>query len=121
MRNPFFHNFKGTDAYAAPEALGDGSEDIHAYPVDIWAIGVCFLHFHSGVYPFDSDDGEDDDILSFMERIQKKVITYPEDLEADVRKLIEGMLIRNPEKRITIRTIKTTEFGMTVKWDDYEV
>merc|ERR1712080_749199 len=65
---------RGTPDYLAPEIL---LEHGHGFPVDMWALGVCFYEFVTGVPPFNDDSPE----LVF-EHILQHEIMWPEDEES---------------------------------------
>lgn len=88
----------GTPAYMAPEQVfGERELD---YRVDVWALGVMLHELLTGVRPIEGDN---------YGQIAKKLLSEPvrsvaalrPDLPADVVDLVDRMLIREPENRLS--------------------
>lgn len=83
----------GTPYYMAPEAWA-GKSDAQS---DIWSLGVVLFEMLSGEVPFDGDTP-----LVVMNRINTMppdLKKLPENIPADLRKIISRMLTRDRKKR----------------------
>jgi serine/threonine protein kinase len=88
----------GTPAYIAPEILRD--EGYYGFAVDIWSSGVVLYAMLYGTVPFKANQ---------MSELQKIIInaeySLKEDISAEARDMIKGLLEKDPEKRMTIPMI----------------
>ncbi|PKC68750.1 Pkinase-domain-containing protein [Rhizophagus irregularis] len=103
----------GTPNYIAPEVLFDRTNG-HSFEADIWSLGVIMYTLLFGRPPFQTD-GEVDQIYR---RIKELKYEFPSHITVskEAKKLINLMLILEPEKRLTIQQILNHEFfslGMT--------
>lgn len=92
----------GTYEYLCPEMV---KESGHTPAVDIWCLGILLYEMNCGFTPFKA---QTKDML--MENISKGRIQYPNAVSIPLRGLISKMLEKNPEKRITIESIKKHEW-----------
>ena len=87
----------GTPAYIAPEILKDKG---YTFNVDLWSAGVVLFAMLYGTVPFKANN---------MEELHKLIVkgkyTLKEDISAEARNLLRGLLEVNPEKRLTIKQI----------------
>lgn len=86
---------------------------INGKSLDIWSLGITLYCFVHGYCPF-----EDDDILGLYEKIMHDAIVYKVGISAELLDLLQKMLHRDPEERITILQIKehpwTTTLGSQI-------
>ena len=87
----------GTPAYMAPEVHAAKGK-IKGKPTDIWSLGVCLYAMLVGMVPFRGKTIEE-----LQELIIKGEFTFPssaDGLSKQAKKLIQGMLERDPDKRL---------------------
>jgi [calcium/calmodulin-dependent protein kinase] kinase len=72
---------------------------------DIWQLGVTLYSLVFGCVPF-----YDENIIKLYEKIQFDELTFPPvpRISPLLKNLIENMLLKNPEKRITLPQIKVS-------------
>lgn len=110
---------KGTPAYNSPElceassnALA-GGDVLHGKPIDMWALGITVYRLLFGVMPFYCDGTIfqlydsilNDDILIPTEVLTNNggmVTVLPNDFAV----ILDGLLERDPEKRMTIQELR---------------
>ncbi|XP_037630413.1 calcium/calmodulin-dependent protein kinase kinase 1b isoform X1 [Sebastes umbrosus] len=93
----------GTPAFMAPEMMTEHEQSFSGKALDVWAMGVTLYCFVIGKCPF-----YDEYIISLHNKIKNKPVEFPKiPLISDkLKELIERMLDKNPETRITIPEIK---------------
>ncbi|XP_054457781.1 calcium/calmodulin-dependent protein kinase kinase 1b [Anoplopoma fimbria] len=93
----------GTPAFMAPEMITEHEHSFSGKALDIWAMGVTLYCFVFGKCPF-----YDKYIVSLHNKIKNKPVEFPETplISYELKELIERMLDKNPETRITIPEIK---------------
>ncbi|KAJ3260002.1 Serine/threonine-protein kinase stk11 [Boothiomyces macroporosus] len=101
----YSQTFAGTHQFVPPEVLKDESETgFDGTKVDIWAAGVVLYYMVAGKLPFEFEDEEN--IIDLHERIIKGVYQMPKDIPADCQDLIDKILQKEPEQRLTIEKIQ---------------
>ncbi|XP_041796495.1 calcium/calmodulin-dependent protein kinase kinase 1b isoform X1 [Chelmon rostratus] len=93
----------GTPAFMAPEMMTEHEQSFSGKALDVWAMGVTLYCFVFGKCPF-----FDEYIVSLHNKIKNKPVEFPETplISNELKELIEKMLDKNPETRITIPEIK---------------
>lgn len=96
-------NTAGTPAFMAPETMTEHEQSFSGKALDVWAMGVTLYCFVFGKCPF-----YDEYIVSLHNKIKNKPVEFPETplITKELEELIERMLDKNPETRITIPEIK---------------
>ena len=84
----------GTPIYLAPEIIKEQGHDEH---VDIWCIGVLLFELTTGNVPFQGND-----IETLQNNILKLKITWPRDINTDVKNLILKILKLDPNSRLPL-------------------
>lgn len=96
----------GSPCYAAPELVV--SEGMYVgSAVDIWSCGVILYAMLCGYLPFDDDpeNPDGDNINLLYKYILNTPLAFPEYVSADARDLLQKMLVPDPAKRCTMKTI----------------
>jgi len=85
----------GTPHYMAPEVMrGRG----YGLEVDLWSLGVMLFEFVCGGLPFANDEEEPSVVCAAVLKDQLLFPSWYRD--SDGRNLIEGLLLRDPRKRL---------------------
>lgn len=87
----------GTVAYAAPELF---QRQLYGKGVDIWALGVSLFAMSTSRLPF-----TDNNMRNLIVKIIKSEPEYPDGMNSNLKDLIQKMLIKDQDKRITIEEI----------------
>ena len=107
----------GTPMYIAPEILLSTKENGYkGFPVDIWSSGIALYILLSGSLPFSFKNGQSISIEESKkndnnnsEELQFSIIhnepKYIENISDEARELLNGLLNKNPEKRLTCEQI----------------
>lgn len=108
MDNSLMKTSCGSPCYAAPE-LVVSSEPYEGKKVDIWSCGVILYAMLAGYLPFDDDPENPDgsNIARLYHYITHTPLTFPEYIQPTPRDLLRRILVSNPNKRISLREIKT--------------
>lgn len=93
----------GSPHYAAPEVVMGLAYDGRAS--DIWSCGVILFALLAGRLPFD-----DEDLGTLLDKVKNGQYEMPTGIGPDARDLIERMLQRDVEKRITMLEILVHPF-----------
>ncbi|KAG8214995.1 Pkinase-domain-containing protein [Butyriboletus roseoflavus] len=93
----------GSPHYAAPEVVMGRAYDGRAS--DIWSCGVILFALLAGRLPFD-----DEDLGTLLDKVKSGRYEMPMGIEPDARDLVERMLQRDVEKRITMPEILVHPF-----------
>ncbi|XP_043495996.1 serine/threonine-protein kinase STE20 [Polistes fuscatus] len=93
----------GTPAFAAPETT---IPDVHysGTPCDVWSMGVTLYSLVTGRVPWDGAGS----IIGVQDAIRTEPLKFPEKpkLSQDLRDLIERMLAKRPNDRISLQCLK---------------
>ena len=84
----------GTPIYLAPEIIKEQAHDEH---VDVWCIGVLLFELITGNVPFQGND-----IETLQNNILKLKISWPRDINTDVKNLIMKILKLDPNQRLPL-------------------
>lgn len=92
------HTQCGTPAYVAPEVLRKKGYD--GAKADIWSCGVILYVLLAGFLPF-----QDENVMRMYTKIFKAEFSPPPWISHEARRLIQRLLVADPEKRIAIPAI----------------
>lgn len=95
---PSLHSSCGSPAYAAPEMIRGQH---YTAAVDIWSIGVLLYALVTGNLPF-----EDSNIRKVLHKVTHVEPMYPSYLTPNLVDLLQRLLNKNQQTRITIDGIK---------------
>ena len=107
--NKFLKTPCGSPCYSSPEMVSGKPYD--GFKVDIWSCGIVLFAMLCGYLPF--DDKNDDKII--FKKIVECDIKYPFFLSDMSRDMITKLLIKDPNKRISIKQIKMHPFYLKGK------
>jgi len=104
----------GTPEYLAPEVI---MKKGHGKDVDWWTFGSIMFEMLTGLPPFYTSDREE-----LFDRIKFGTIKYPEKFSPSVKDLLNGLFIKDPDKRLGsgvdgAKNIKTHPWFSGVNWD----
>ena len=107
----------GSPCYASPEMVSGLRYD--GYKIDIWSCGVILFAMLCGYLPFEN---KDNDIL--FQKILKCKVNLPDYLSDDSKDLILKILVKDPDKRLSIEQIKNHPFylkGKNIFHNNFEI
>jgi serine/threonine protein kinase len=86
-------SIKGTPLYMSPELVKEQPYDATS---DLWSLGVILYELYVGQPPFYTNS-----IYSLINLIVKDPVKYPSDLSRDFKSFLQGLLQKNPARRLT--------------------
>lgn len=103
--------FCGTTEYLAPEviSLENGG---YGFPADWWSLGVIIFEMLIGCLPFYSEDP-----LEVHRQILKDKLEFPGMVDPEPEDLIQGLLIKDPSKRLGGREVMHHVFFAEIDWE----
>ncbi|XP_023228015.1 serine/threonine-protein kinase Aurora-3-like isoform X2 [Centruroides sculpturatus] len=113
--------FCGTLFYLCPEILQRKEYDAYC---DWWAFGVVLYEILVGKTPMNVyleeimtiEDFQSLPITEKLQIVEEVELTYPFELPQDAKKIIQDLLQKNPEERLTEEKIKNHKFFDDVSW-----
>eukprot|EP00906_Rhabdomonas_costata_P025024 RCo035864 len=89
-------SIKGTPLYMAPELV---QEQPYNHTVDLWSLGCILYELIVGVPPFYTNS-----IYTLIHMIVKDVVKYPENISADCKSFLKGLLNKTASQRLDWNT-----------------
>lgn len=86
-------SIKGTPLYMSPELVKEQPYDATS---DLWSLGVILFELYVGQPPFYTNS-----IYSLINHIVKDPVKYPQDISRDFKSFLQGLLQKNPARRLT--------------------
>ncbi|KAH7432985.1 hypothetical protein KP509_07G049400 [Ceratopteris richardii] len=93
----------GTQVFTAPECITGAT--YHGRAADVWALGVTLYCMIFGQYPFIGDT-----IKSTFHEIIHRKLNLPKSLNPYLANLLEGLLCKDPIKRLTLEQVTQHQF-----------
>ena len=98
----------GSPCYASPEmVLG---KKYNGFKIDIWATGIILYAMLCGYLPFEESDNQ-----KLFKKISECKFNIPFYIRKDAKDLIKKILVKDPNKRISIAEIKKHPFFLKGK------
>jgi hypothetical protein len=95
---PLLNSACGSAPYASPE-MAKGQP--YSTAADIWSAGILLYSMVTGLLPFD-----DENVQTLLRKIVTQEAVYPSFLSPSLIDLLKMMLIKSPERRITLAEVK---------------
>lgn len=92
------HRTAGTPSFTAPELITANQDRARGRQTDTFAIGVTLYCLSFSRVPFDGAT-----VMEVYEQIRTAPVSYPEDAPPELVNLLQGLLERDPKKRMTIQ------------------
>lgn len=103
-------SFVGTAEYVSPELLNDNYVDFRC---DIWAFGCILFQMIAGKPPFKATN----EYLTFQ-KVMKVQYAFTAGFPLVIRDLVKGILVKQPDQRLTIPQIQKHHFFKDVNFKD---
>ena len=98
----------GSPCYASPEMVA--GKKYNGFKIDIWSTGIILYAMLCGYLPFEDKDND-----ALFEKILECKLVFPKYIPKLGKNLIERILVKDPNKRITIKEIKEHPFFLKGK------
>ena len=105
----------GTPMYMAPEIFLNNKRGYNGFPADIWSSGITLYIMLSGALPFNVNNKSNDELsLKGIKKkdhsdLQYQIINFRpkkiKNISKEANDLLNGLLNKNPEKRLTCEEI----------------
>uniref|UniRef100_A0A7S1KQZ9 non-specific serine/threonine protein kinase n=1 Tax=Percolomonas cosmopolitus TaxID=63605 RepID=A0A7S1KQZ9_9EUKA len=95
-------SIKGTPLYMAPELV---QEQPYNRTADLWSLGVILYELHTGVPPFNTKN-----FYTLIQKIINNPVKYPKSISKEFKSFLEGLLNKEPKKRLDWPDLAEHEF-----------
>uniref|UniRef100_A0A673L315 non-specific serine/threonine protein kinase n=1 Tax=Sinocyclocheilus rhinocerous TaxID=307959 RepID=A0A673L315_9TELE len=86
-------SIKGTPLYMSPELVEEKPYD---HSADLWSLGCILYELHTGAPPFYTNS-----IFQLVQLIVRDPVKWPENMSQDCLSFLKGLLMKDPEKRLS--------------------
>ncbi|PON62443.1 GPCR kinase [Trema orientale] len=93
MNTVVLRSIKGTPLYMAPELV---REQPYNHTADLWSLGVILYELFVGQPPFYTNS-----VYALIRHIVKDPVKYPDNISADFKSFLKGLLNKVPQNRLT--------------------
>eukprot|EP01029_Cantina_marsupialis_P009663 TRINITY_DN2242_c0_g2_i2.p1 TRINITY_DN2242_c0_g2~~TRINITY_DN2242_c0_g2_i2.p1 ORF type:complete len:787 (+),score=259.83 TRINITY_DN2242_c0_g2_i2:125-2485(+) len=117
------HACCGTMGFRAPEVVEARSTGIgYGKKVDWWSLGVTIYYMLTGRSPYRVRQAKGAPLsrrskAKVEAEAQRKPLRFPNYMSDDVKNLIQGLLCREPGRRMDVNDIKAHPFFKAIDWD----
>lgn len=101
--------FCGSPEYMCPEML---TQSGHNFKLDIYCLGVLLFELLTGLPPHYCQNR-----IRMYQDIVNTAENYPHSMSKEAKSLLMGMLEKNPDKRMSIKEIKSHKFCQDIDWE----
>ncbi|KAI9003659.1 kinase-like domain-containing protein [Gaertneriomyces semiglobifer] len=99
--DPVLDDKNASPLFTAPEACQCDVQHVRGYPLDIWALGVTLYSMVHGRTPW-----QEESIVLLYDKILNAPAMIGEHLTPPLQDLLQQMLMKDPDERITLSAIK---------------
>jgi serine/threonine-protein kinase 11 len=119
------HSFQSTEmvvgspAYQAPEALSDPTDDgdtLDPSKEDVWSLGVTLFQCLFLELPFQGEN-----VFEIIQRITHEPLVIPKGIDQSLEDLLRGMLMVDPEKRMSVAEVTASSFFRGSEEEEEEI
>lgn len=103
-----FEYYIGTDEFTPPE-VNTAGQPFKGPPCDAWTLGTCLYGFAVGNLPFYNPREK----IRMFELIETKDLEVPKSVDAETKEVIEGLLDKSPETRMTLPALLQSAYLAT--------
>jgi len=107
LQNDLIDRCNGTPAFLAPEMMTPGAK-FRGQPADVYSLGTCLFTFIFGKIPFAADS-----VFELFKIVKTQKLSFPDipaNASTEVKALLDGLLAKDPEKRMTLEKAAAHEW-----------
>ncbi|KAJ1956914.1 Serine/threonine-protein kinase 36 [Linderina pennispora] len=106
----YVHTLKGTPLYMAPEML---RRERYTNKADLWSLGVVLYELFVGKTPFRTTS-----LADLKQNIMEEDIVWPKQIPAQLKEFLEGLLQRDPAKRMLWHELRRHPFLLSMETEE---
>lgn len=110
INDPGRYTACGTPAFTAPEVV---KRETYSLAADIWSLGIILYFMLTKDLPF-----VDESVMLTLQKIVENPVEFPPSVSPTAVELIEGMLQKDPEKRITLNEIIESDWLKEIPFNE---